>query len=130
MNEGKQTFRELLIGIGLFGLLFSLVGILWRGPRLYYYLGLVLGLIMTMILINDMYSSLEKGLTMDSEHASSYFRKKVIIRLAMVVVALFATIIIEQIEILSVLFGMLTLKFSAYLQPLTHKLMTRKNKGR
>lgn len=126
MNEGKQTFRELLIGIALLGLLLVIVGIFWTETRLYYYFGLLLGLIMSIALVYDMYSSLERGLTMDTEHASSYFKKKVMVRLGMVVVVLFIAIYIKQIQIISVMLGMLTLKFSAYLQPLTHKLFMKK----
>jgi ethanolamine transporter EutH len=130
MSEGRQTFKDLLVGIVLFGILLLLLGIVWPGAKLNYYSGLAIGLIVAVAMVCDMYFSLERGLTMDAKQASHYFRKKVIVRLVYIIIALIIAILIKQIQILSVLFGILTLKFSAYLQPLTHKFLIKIIKGR
>jgi uncharacterized membrane protein YkvI len=127
MNEGKQTFKDLLVGIALIGILLLLLGIVWSGEKLDYYIGLVIGLVAAVAMVYDMYISLVRGLTMDAEKASHYFRKKVIIRLVLIIIILFIAVFVEQIQILSVLFGILALKFSAYLQPLTHKFLSKNN---
>ena len=45
-------------------------------------------------------------------------------------IVFFVAVFVKKIELLSVLLGALSLKFSAYLQPLTNKLITKLNKGR
>lgn len=127
MNEGKQMFIELLVGIIILGALCAIPGIFWSSNRLSYYIGLFIGVVVSMVLTYDMYSSLDKGLTMEAKKASGYIKKKVIFRFCIVIIVFFIAAFIEQIEILSVLLGTLTLKFSAYIQPLTHKFLA-KNK--
>ena len=127
MNEGKQTFMELLVGIVLFGVLLILPGLFWTTNKTAYYIGLAVGIIVSIFLAYDMYSSIVKGLAKDEKAANSYFQKKVIIRLAIVIVVFFIAAYSKRISLLSVLFGALTLKFSAFTQPLTHKYLV-KNK--
>ena len=126
MNEGKQTFMELLVGIVIFGVLLILPGLFWTTSKTAYYIGLVVGIIVSIFLAYDMYSSILKGLTKDEKAANSYFQKKVVIRLAIVIVVFFIAAYSKHISLLSVLFGALTLKFSAFLQPLTHKFLVKK----
>ncbi len=126
MNEGKQTFMELLVGIVIFGVLLILPGLFWTTSKTAYYIGLVVGIIVSIFLAYDMYSSILKGLTKDEKAANSYFQKKVIIRLAIVIIVFFIAAYSKHISLLSVLFGALTLKFSAFLQPLTHKFLVKK----
>ncbi len=127
MNEGKQTFMELLVGIVIFGVLLILPGLFWTTNKTAYYIGLVVGIIVSIFLAYDMYSSIAKGLAKEEKVANSYFQKKVMLRLAIVIVVFFIAAYSKQISLLSVLFGALTLKFSAFLQPLTHKFLV-KNK--
>lgn len=127
MNEGKQTFIELLAGIIFFGVLLIIPGIFWTGDKLAFYIGLGIGVLISLYFAYDMYSSLDKALTMESKHASMYIRKKTIFRLVIIIAIFFIAVYVEQIQIISVLLGILTLKFSAYLQPLTHKFLA-KNK--
>ena len=130
MNEGKRTFQELLIGIAFFGVLFIIPGFFWPNDKVAYYLGLVGGILVSLYLVYDMYTSLEKGLSMDEDSASNYFRKKTIIRIGVIAIVFFVAVFVKRINLLSLLFGALTLKFSAYLQPLTNKLNTKLSKGR
>lgn len=126
MDEGKQTFRDLLVGIIIFAVVFVLVGIVWTGSKLDYYLGLAIGLIVAVAMIYDIYLSLQKGLTLEGDKANQYFRKKVIVRTSFILIILIVTLFVDNIQLLSVVFGILTLKFAAYLQPLTHKFFKNK----
>lgn len=130
MNEGKQTFIELLVGVAFFGVLLIIPGLFWTTNKAAYYIGLMIGIIVAVFLAFDMYSSILKGLAKDEKAANSYFQKKVIVRLAIVIVVFFIAAYFKQISLLSVLFGALTLKFSAFLQPLTHKFLVKIDKGR
>lgn len=126
MDEGKQTFRDLLVGIIIFAVVFVLVGIVWTGSKQDYYLGLAIGLIVAVAMIYDIYLSLQKGLTLEGDKANQYFRKKVIVRTSFILIILIVTLFVDNIQLLSVVFGILTLKFAAYLQPLTHKFFKNK----
>ena len=130
MNEGKRTFQELLIGIAFFGILLIILGFIWPKDKVAYYIGLIAGILMSLYLVYDMYTSIEKGLSMDEDSASNYFRKKTIIRIGVIAIVFFVAVFVKKIDLLSLLFGALTLKFSAYLQPLTNKLTIKLNKGR
>ena len=127
MEEGKQTFIELLIGIGIMGIIFLLPGLLFRGGYLSYYFGLALGIIVAIVFATDMYFSVRNAVMMDEKSARNYTRKKTIYRLLLAIAVLLIAAYVPQIHILGVLIGALTLKFSAYLQPLTHKFYA-KNK--
>ncbi|MDD5934004.1 MAG: ATP synthase subunit I [Clostridiales bacterium] len=127
MDEGKQTFIELLAGIIFLGVLLLIPGIIWPYDKAAYYLGLLIGVIISLYLTYDMYSSLGKGLTMEEKAASGYIRKRALLRLLVILVVFFIAAYTDKIQIFSVLLGALTLKFSAYLQPLTHKFLA-KNK--
>ena len=126
MDEGKQTFRDLLVGIVLIGVLLIVIGIFMPGSKLGYYIGLAIGLVVALGMAFDMYSSIGRGLTMETKQASNYFRKKVLVRIGFMVIVLLVALFVEEIQLLSVMFGILTLKFSAYIQPLTHRFFKNK----
>lgn len=130
MDEGKQTFFELLIGIALFSVLLVISGLFVKDNQVSYYIGLIVGILLSLLLVGDMYSSLSKALWMEPKKASGYIRKKTILRLTLIIIAFLIAVLVDQIHILGVLLGALTLKFSAYIQPLTHKFSEKLNKGR
>lgn len=121
MDEGKKTFFELLTGIGVFSVLFIIIGLFVKETQIQYYLGLIVGILLSLLLVCDMYSSLSKALWMEPGKASGYIRKKTILRLIFIIIAFLVAVLVKQINMIGVLLGALTLKFSAYIQPLTHK---------
>ena len=131
MPQEKQTLWDLIVGILFFVFLFMFGNLLANNP-LAYTLGLVLGGIASIGMTIHMYSSLQKAVLYDSENAQKKVQKSSLFRMAFMLIVLGVCVILPQyISLIGVALGILSLKFSAYLQPLTHKVLKKiRNKGR
>ena len=131
MPQEKQTLWDLIVGILFFVLLF-MIGNLLVENHLAYTLGLMLGGIYSVGMTTHMYSSLQKAVLYDSENAQKKVQKGSLIRMVfMLIILIISAILPQYISFIGVALGILSLKFSAYLQPLTHKVLKKiRNKGR
>ena len=131
MQETKQTLYELLAGVVLCFLLF-LLGNIFVSNRLAYTLGLLLGNTIAGVMSVHMYRSLEQAMLYDEKTAAKKVQKGTVLRYVILLAGLAAALLLpEYISIIGVALGVLSLKFSAYLQPLTHKVIKNFiNKGR
>lgn len=131
MQETKKTLYELIAGIILFFLLL-LAGNFFVTNRLSYTLGLLLGCLIAALMGGHMYHSLEQAVLYEEDTAVKKVQKGTILRVLFMIAGLAAALLFpEWISIIGVVLGVLSLKFSAYLQPLTHKaLLNFFNKGR
>lgn len=121
LNE-RQTRNELLTGIGLFTAVF-LLGDLFAENKLAYTLGLLLGAVVAVFMVLHMYSTLERVLLYDQDTAKKKMKFASMFRMFFMIVALVvAALVPKYFSVLGVLLGILSLKFSAYVQPLTHKV--------
>ncbi len=133
MDQGKQTLIELLIGIGVCACLLSIPGFFLKGYCLSFVLGVVSGAVLAVGLAVHMFHSLSRTLDLPKEKAAGYARKMSLIRLLILAaILMLAAFLGNTVQIAAMLLGVLSLKFSAYLQPLTHKYIFNKffNKGR
>lgn len=131
MQEEKQTLYELLAGIVVCLIVF-LLGNLIVSNHLAYNLGLLLGGIVAAVMSGHMYSSLNEAVLYDKETAEKKVKFSSLIRMLIMVAALAAAALLPDIfSFVAVVLGISGLKFSAYLQPLTHKVLNKIiNKGR
>ena len=131
MQETKQTLYELIAGIILCFLLF-LFGNIFVSNRIAYTLGLLIGCIIAGVMSGHMYRALLQAMLYDEETAAKKVQKGTIFRYLFMLTGLVAALLLPQwISIIGVALGVLSLKFSAYLQPLTHKVLKNFiNKGR
>ncbi len=131
MQNTKQTLYELLAGVVLCFILF-LTGNIFASNRLAYTVGLLLGCIIAAVMSTHMYRALEQAMLYDAETAAKKVQKGTILRYLLMLAGLAAALLLpEYISIIGVALGVLSLKFSAYLQPLTHKVLQNFiNKGR
>ena len=131
MQETKQTLYELIAGIVVCLLIF-LIGNIFVTNRIAYTSGLVIGSIIAGIMSTHMYHALEQAILHDEETAAKKVQKSTILRFLLMIVGLVAALLFpEWISVIGVALGVLSLKFSAYLQPLTHKVLQNFiNKGR
>ena len=131
MQDTKQTLYELIIGVVLCGILF-LIGNIFVSNWIAYTLGLLIGCIIAGIMSVHMQHSLERAMLYDEETAAKKVQKGTLFRFFLMVAALAVALIFPQwVSIIGVALGVLSLKFSAYLQPLTHKVLKKFiNKGR
>lgn len=129
-TDGKTTLYELFAGILLVFLLL-LLGNLIVEQKLPYTLGLLIGTGIAVFMSLHIYASLEKAMLYDKETATKKTKRAFFIRMLVMVASIMAAAMFPQyISILGVVLGILTLKFAAYLQPLTHKFYKILSKGR
>lgn len=131
MQEEKQTLYELFAGIVVCLIVF-LLGNLIASNHLAYNLGLLLGGIVAAVMSGHMYSSLNEAVLYDKETAEKKVKFGSLIRMLIMVAALAAAALLPNIfNFVAVVLGISSLKFSAYMQPLTHKVLNKIiNKGR
>jgi len=131
MQETKQTLYELIGGIILCFLLF-LFGNIFVPNRIAYTLGLLIGCLIAAVMSGHMYHALFQAMLYDEETAAKKVQKGTLLRLLLMMAGLVTALLLpEWISIIGVALGVLSLKFSAYLQPLTHKVIKNLiNKGR
>ena len=131
MQDTKQTLYELLAGVVVCFILF-LIGNIFADNRIAYTLGLLIGSAIAGIMSAHMYHVLQQAILYDEETAAKKVQKGTILRFLLMIVSLAAALIFPKwISIIGVALGVLSLKFSAYLQPLTHKVIQNfLNKGR
>ena len=131
MQEEKQTLYELLAGI-VVCLLILLAGNLLVSDHMTWSLGLILGGVIAWVMTIHMYHSLQQATLYDEETATKKVKKSSLFRMFFMVAGLVAAVILPNVfSMLAVVLGVLSLKFSAYLQPLTHKVLKKiRNKGR
>ncbi|MBO5352174.1 MAG: ATP synthase subunit I [Lachnospiraceae bacterium] len=121
MQEDKKTLYELLAGI-IFCLILFLPGNFFTSSPAAYTLGLLTGGTVAAVMSMHMYRALQQAMLYDEENAAKKVQKGTILRLLLMMAALVAALVFpEWISIIGVALGVLSLKFSAYLQPLTHK---------
>ncbi len=127
----KETVRDMVTGILFFSFIFGAVGGIIAGEAWYrWVLGVILGTGTAGLMLWHMYVTIDRALDMDEESANKYMKKSAIKRLIMAVAAFAVGGLIPGVfHVLGVLAGVFSLKFSAYLQPLTHKIIKLLSKG-
>lgn len=121
-NEGKQTLYELIAGVILISCLL-LIGNVFAGKPLAYTLGVLLGGFLAVLMSFHMYSSIAKAMLYDQKNAEKKMKQSAFFRMAGMFAAVAAAAMLPELfSVIGVLLGLLSLKFSAYLQPLTHKI--------
>lgn len=122
VEEAKQTWKEMMVGIILADILMLIIGIWFFPNKITYFTGIVLGAIIALALLRHMFICLDVALDLEPKVAEKYARSKSIIRLLMMGVAVsIAGVFPQYFNVVGACFGVLGLKFSAFLQPLVHK---------
>jgi len=130
-HKMSDTLKQLIAGIIGFCALFMLAGGIITAKRgggwIQFILGVLLGGIIAVVLVYHMERSIENALERDSEGAEKYSRKMAAVRYLIMVAALAAAMLIPRVfNVFGVLLGILAIKLSAYLQPVTSKHISTK----
>ncbi len=128
MKKINQTLFELIIGILISGFLIWLVSLLITGFDAAFAASYAAGVATAVLLSFHMYRSIDRALDMDPGDAEKYMRKAYIFRTFMILVAAGIVCWIDQEDIIAVFLGILCLKFGAFLQPLTSRLLKKRKK--
>ena len=132
LDESKLTLCELVIGIVLFSMLELIVGVFFINKIICFILGIIVGTLSAIVIVNHMYSTIDKAIEAGEEAAEKIVRKGAMLRILGIFTIFFIVVYLHKyINVYAVFISMLNLKFSAYIQPLTNKLIScRYLKGR
>ena len=128
MEQGKkdsnETLQELVTGIIFVGLLEQLVFVWLVEKKLYFTIGLWIGVILAIIAACHMHWSLNKALDL-GQGASKYALSQNMVRYGVIIVVFGVLCILDFGNPLAAFAGIMCLKAGAYLQPFTHKILSK-----
>lgn len=132
VKNASETIRDMSVGLAACTVAIAAVGcIFMQAQWLHWVLGVLLGAAVAGLMLRHLYVTIDRALDMDGEHASKYMKKSATLRLLMAGTALAIGAFLPGIfHVFGVFAGLLCLKFTAYLQPLTHKVLKFLSKGR
>lgn len=127
----KQLFKindalpDLIIGICIYGILAELIPIWFLEQKLYYSVGLLIGLLAAAFSAWHMAYSINKAVDYDESTATKQMQTGSAVRYGFLLIVLGILMIINFASPIAAFIGMMSLKVSAYLAPFTHKLIRR-----
>lgn len=132
VKNASETIRDMAVGLAACAVVIAAAGCIFMRAQWYQWvLGVLLGACVAGLMLRHLYVAVDRALDMDGEHASKYMKKSATLRLLMAAVALaIGAFLPAFFHVFGVFFGLLCLKFTAYLQPLTHKVLKFLSKGR
>ena len=120
----NQALPELVLGIGLYGLVVQLIGVWFVKDRIQYTAGLWIGVALAMgmavnmaIVILDTVEAMEQG---RSSRKSLLYA---VVRYVVLVAAFVLVWYLKAGNVVAMFAGVMGLKIAAYLQPFTHKFI-------
>lgn len=117
MKQVKKTFIGFLIGIGIYAILAEIVGIFLSQDILSFTLGLIFGVIVTILLFIHMADTLDKALDLPKKRAENYIRLQSFLRMAFMLLALVLALFVEKLNFVAVVIGLFGRKTGALLAP-------------
>lgn len=125
MRQAKQTLKELMAGLVVWGILMFVILMIVSRHRLAVASGLLVGLAAAAWLLWHMYHHLDIALDMDAAHAGKHIQASAMKRFLVMAVVLALTMTqYRYIHPVGTVLGMFGMKISAFMQPKLHKLMT------
>lgn len=125
LNGLSDVLPDLLIGILLYGVVCEAVGLIFVKDRLFYSIGLLIGILCAMGMAVHMAWSLNMALDLGESGAVKKMQLHNLLRYGIVVVVIFALWLSGIGNPIVAFLGIMGLKVAAYLQPFTHKLFRR-----
>lgn len=121
----NESLPDLLIGILIFGLFAELLPVWFLERKLYYSIGLLIGLFVAALSAWHMAYSIDNAVGYDEGTATKQMQKGSSLRYGFWLITLGVLIIFDFASPIAAFVGMISLKVSAYLAPFTHKLFRR-----
>lgn len=123
-NNGTETLWELLLGTFSFGMFVWLVIIVFVERKLYFSLGLWMGVILALLAACHMWWGINKAVDL-GDGAVKYVLSQNMVRYGVIIVIFGALCILDFGNPLAAFAGIMCLKAGAYLQPFTHKIINK-----
>lgn len=125
MRQAKQTLKELMAGLAVWGAAVLAILMIVSQHRLAVACGLILGLAVAAWLLWHMYHHLDIALDLDEKHAGRHMQASSMKRFLVMAVVLAVTMTqYRYVHPIGTVLGMFGMKISAFMQPKIHKLMT------
>lgn len=122
---------DLILGNVFFLLLGEIIFFVIFGLNFKVLLGFLVGAIFSIGMVIHMAVSIDESVRMDENSALKYTRKHYIIRVIVLIALFFVAWFTNIVDIAAMMFGILILKLSAYVQPITNRLTSKYfSKGR
>lgn len=122
LRKINRTVLEMHIGILFLGIICQIAGALIVTDQRFYACSLWFGICLSMVSAVHMYRTLDMALDFDEKNAAKAITRGYLIRYVLLVVILSIIMVTEVMNPLVVFMGYMSLKVTAYLQPITHKL--------
>ena len=128
----NNTVMELIVGDILYYVAGQILILVFAQRRLYVSIGYLCGVMISIFMIVNMASAMEEAMSLKAKGADKHIRKTTAVRMLVVFLLLVIVGITDIGNIIAALVGVMALKVSAYIQPLTHKVLAKKftEKGR
>lgn len=124
MRQAKQTLKELMAGLAVWGIVVLVILMIVSRHRLAVACGLLVGLAVAAWLLWHMYRHLDIALDMDATHAGRHIQASAMKRFLVMAVVLAVTMTqYRYVHPIGTVLGMFGMKLSAFMQPTVHRLM-------
>lgn len=120
MNS-RELLRQLYIGIGITILVFALVGAIFMRPIWLYEAALLVGGTGSCFLLYHTYDCLDRALDMQAKSAKAFITLRVLLRLVLRAGLLILGILIDWSAFVGVAIGLMSMKISAFINPIIKK---------
>ena len=120
----SETLKELLMGISFYGIIVEVLILCFSKKIIYLSIGLWIGIFLAFAAAIHMWWGLEKGMEL-GDGATKYLMSQNMIRYGVIVIAFGVLCLLDIGNPLAAFAGIMGLKAGAYLQPFTHKIITK-----
>lgn len=125
-NKAIWTVIDVWIGLGIYFIIFEMIGLIFVENRLSYSLGLLVGCVTAAFLIWNMFVSIDSALDLTPQEAEKFTKKRTFFRGLVMLVVAFLGMRLQNISFTAIIIGMLGLKIAAFMQPYTNLYITKK----
>lgn len=122
LKRKNRTLLEMHTGILFLGLICQIVGAFIVQNQAFYAKSLWFGILLSMTGAVHMYRSLDRALDYDEKNATKLMFRAYMIRYIFIVVIMAIIMVTEVLNPLVVFMAYMSLKVTAYIQPITHRL--------
>lgn len=122
LKKKNRTILEMDLGILAIGLLLQISCLAFAERKLAWAVSLLIGTALALAAVRHIYRFLDTALDLDAGNAGKMIYKGYLIRYFLLVAVLLLVTATKYLNPLLVLLSYFSLKFAAYLQPLTHRL--------
>lgn len=126
----NSTLKELLIGIGIVGIVSQILCLILFDRHLYHAIGLWTGIGISFVITIHMQRSIEDGLDIAGDAGVKHMKTAYFLRTGISVLVMAAVMYYGWGNPLTILLGIMALKIAVYLQPVMHKVLEKQKERR